>query len=84
MRVKFIKQLLFRTLMKVEIKKEFEKVIKDRIKKDNQFSSVEEYINHILEQVVERLRKEGFDHKNISKKQQKEVEKRLRSLGYLN
>ncbi|MBC8501443.1 MAG: hypothetical protein H8D38_06805 [DPANN group archaeon] len=70
--------------MKVEIKKEFEKVIKDRIKKDNQFSSVEEYINHILEQVVERLRKEGFDHKNISKKQQKEVEKRLRSLGYLN
>lgn len=70
--------------MKIELKKEVEKVIEKRIKQDNQFSSVQEYIDYILNQVVEKLNKEREEKEVISEESEKEVEKQLRNLGYLD
>lgn len=40
--------------MKVKIKEKIAERLKERVKSDNEFESVEEYVNYILKQVVER------------------------------
>lgn len=55
--------------------------IEQRIKSMN-FSSVEEYVRFVLEEV---LKEEGQQEgKTFSKEEEEEVKKRLRSLGYLD
>ena len=74
--------------MKVEIPDEIAAKIKKRVEATDEFSSVEEYVNHILKQVVERLEKEQQEEKEeepvFSEEDEEKVKDRLRSLGYLD
>jgi septum formation inhibitor MinC len=49
-------------------------------KKD--FESTEEYIDHLLEQIVEKIRKEE-QNKQYSDEQEEKVKEKLEQLGYL-
>ena len=65
------------------------KVLADKIKKRIEgtgFNSVSSYVVYILRQVVSNIEKDGKeDNKReaFSRKDEEEVKKRLRSLGYL-
>jgi len=65
------------------------KVLADKIKKRIEgtgFNSVSSYVVYILRQVVSNIEKDGKeDNKKeaFSRKDEEEVKKRLRSLGYL-
>lgn len=62
--------------MNIEIKNEIYEKIKKRIEK-SEFSSVEEYVNFVLEEVVKE--NEG----EITEEEEEQIKERLRSLGYL-
>ena len=49
--------------------------------KETGFSSVDEYVTFVLEEV---LKEEGEEETAFSKEEEEEVKKRLRSLGYLD
>jgi septum formation inhibitor MinC len=49
-------------------------------KKD--FESTEEYIDHLLEQIVEKIKKEE-QNKQYSDEQEEKVKEKLEQLGYL-
>ena len=67
--------------MKVEIKDEIYEKIKERIK-GIEFSSVEEYVNFVLEEVLKDEDKEEFEFE-LSEEDEEKIKERLRSLGYL-
>jgi Arc/MetJ-type ribon-helix-helix transcriptional regulator len=48
---------------------------------DTGFSSVDEYVTFVLEEV---LKEEGEEETAFSKEEEEEVKKRLRALGYLD
>jgi Arc/MetJ-type ribon-helix-helix transcriptional regulator len=62
--------------MNIEIKNEIYEKIKKRIEK-SEFSSVEEYVNFVLEEVIKE--NEG----EITEEEEEQIKERLRSLGYL-
>jgi len=68
--------------MKVEISDDIVKRLKKRIEEKGDFKSIDEYVNYILQQVVERLdsEKEG----SFSKEEEEKVKERLRNFGYLS
>ena len=72
----------------VNIKKEILQKLEKRVKETGSFKNVGEYINYILEQVVEKLEKEkrnaGKEKPVFSKKDEQKVKERLRGLGYLD
>ncbi|KYK25248.1 hypothetical protein AYK26_02085 [Euryarchaeota archaeon SM23-78] len=72
----------------VTIKKEILKKLEKRAKESGSFKNVDEYINYILKQVVDKLEKEKKEKKKqkpaYSKKDEEKVKQRLRSLGYLD
>ena len=69
--------------MKVEIKDEIYEKIKERIK-GTEFSSVEEYVNFVLEEVLkdEDEDEEEFEFE-LGEEDEEKIKERLRSLGYL-
>ena len=54
--------------------------IEERVKETG-FSSVDEYVTFVLEEV---LKEEGEEETAFSKEEEEEVKKRLRALGYLD
>ena len=69
--------------MKVDIKEEIVYVLENRVKETKDFRNVEEYINYILSQVVDKL--SGEKDKNVfSKEDEKKIKEKLKSLGYLD
>ncbi len=75
--------------MKVDINKEIAEKLEKRVKEKDDFKSVEEYINYILGQVVERLdedseKKDEEGEEVYSEEDEEKVKERLRSLGYLD
>jgi len=68
----------------VKIKGDILKRLEKRAKESGSFKNVDEYINYILKQVVERLEKEKAAKKKIvfSKKDEEKAKQRLKSLGY--
>ena len=72
----------------VKIKKEILAKLEKRAKESGSFKNVDEYINYVLKQVVDKLDKEGLAKKNkkpaYSKSDEEKVKQRLRSLGYLD
>lgn len=71
--------------MKIEIKEEIAKKLKKRVNELEEFSSVDEYVGYILEQVIEKLEKENkIEKDSVSSEDEKKVKERLRSLGYLD
>ena len=51
--------------------------------KDKDFDSVDDYVVHILKQVASRLKVEGKSGEVMSREDEEEVKKRLKTLGYL-
>lgn len=68
--------------MKIEIKEEIIKELNKRIRERKDFKSIDEYINYILQQVVERIKSEKKE--TFSKEDEANVKERLKSLGYLD
>lgn len=50
--------------------------------KEKDFESTEEYVDHLLGQIVEKIRKEE-ESKQYSEEQEERVKKKLEQLGYL-
>jgi len=65
----------------ITIPKPLYEKIKDHIQ-DTGFSSVSSYVTYVLRQVVSSLKEEGKDLV-FTKKEEDEVKKRLRALGYI-
>ncbi len=73
--------------MKIEIPEQISKKLQERVNRTNEFNNVEEYVNYILKQVVERLEKEkdtSQEEPVFSKEDEEKVKERLRGLGYLD
>mgnify|MGYP000064710827 CR=1 FL=1 len=68
--------------MKVEIKDEIYEKIKERIK-GTEFSSVEEYVNFVLEEVLKDDEDEEEFEFELSEEDEEKIKERLKSLGYL-
>ena len=69
----------------IGIKEDEYDVLKKRVEGNKEFKSVEEYIQDIVSQVVDRLREEkGGDEETYSKEDEEKVKERLKSLGYLD
>ena len=49
---------------------------------EKEFESTEEYIHHLLEQIVEKIKKEE-QNKQYSDEQEEKVKEKLEQLGYL-
>jgi Arc/MetJ-type ribon-helix-helix transcriptional regulator len=65
---------------KVEIKDEIYDEIKKRVEESEDFSSVEEYVNFVLEEI---LKDEEEEEVVYSEEEEEQVKERLRGLGYL-
>ena len=63
--------------VKIEIGEEIYRKIKDIVEKTEEFSSVEEYVEFVLEEVLKE------DEDEINEDDEKKVKDRLRNLGYL-
>lgn len=70
--------------MKVEINEDIKAALQKRVDKTDEFKSLEEYVNYVLKQVVDRLNEESSNKKDNSEKDEKIVRERLKSLGYLD
>ena len=67
--------------MKVEISDDIARKLIERIEEKKDFGSVDENVNHILQQVVERLKSEK--EQSFSNEDEEKVKERLKDLGYL-
>jgi len=67
--------------MKIEIKDKISERLQDRVHENGDFKNIEDYINYILGQVVERLDQEKEE---FSEKDEEKIKERLSSLGYLD
>jgi hypothetical protein len=70
--------------MNIEIDNKIIELFKIRVESNDEFSSVEEYVNFVLDQVAERLKDELKSDNSYSEEDEKKVKERLRSLGYLD
>ena len=70
--------------MKIEIKKELANELQKRDDQGEEFKNVEEYVNYVLGQVVEKLTNKTQEEPAMSKEDEEEVKKRLKALGYLD
>jgi len=67
--------------MKIEISDDIAKILVKRIEEKKDFGSVDEYVDYILKQVVERL--ESEKKQSFSNEDEEKVKERLKDLGYL-
>ena len=68
--------------MEIEIDEDIYSVLEARAE-EKEFDKTDEYITHLLEQVVEKIRKEKTGSQDsYTDEQEKEVKKRLEDLGY--
>lgn len=51
---------------------------------EKDFEETDDYVRHILEQVVEKIKKEKQQTSSYSDEEEEEVKNRLRKLGYLD
>lgn len=66
----------------INLPEEVYQKLEERVKKTNEFKSLEEYIVYVLKQVVEKLSEEEQEDV-YSPEEEEEVKKRLKDLGYL-
>lgn len=70
--------------MQIEIKDEIYDVLDARAE-ERDFEETDEYIEHLLEQVVEKIKKEKqAGDSSYSEEEEEKVKDRLRDLGYLD
>ena len=68
-------------MTKINIPEDIYDRLQKRVDSTDEFNSVEEYVEYILKQVVERLNAQTKP--SYSEEDEKKVKERLRSLGYL-
>ena len=51
---------------------------------EKDFDETEEYIQHLLEQVVEKIKREKQEQEEYSEEEEEKVKERLRGLGYMD
>ena len=68
---------------KVEISDEMYETFEERAPEKG-LDSAEEYVNYVLQQIVEKLEGEDKEEKTYSEEEEKKVKERLRGLGYLD
>ncbi|MBW3019066.1 CopG family transcriptional regulator [Candidatus Woesearchaeota archaeon] len=74
-------------MSEIKIPKEIADRLQKRVDESNgEFNTVEEYVNYILGQVVERLEAESNEHDEevYSEEDEKKVKEKLKALGYLD
>ncbi len=65
-------------ITKIELPNQISERLQKRVDETGEFSSVEEYVIYILNQVTEKLDKPGHSVKDEAK-----IKERLKKLGYL-
>ncbi|MBW2990329.1 CopG family transcriptional regulator [Candidatus Woesearchaeota archaeon] len=69
----------------VKIDKDLLKKLEKRAKEAGSFKNVDEYINYILKQVIERLeRKKAGEEADFSEEDEKKAKEMLKKLGYID
>lgn len=68
---------------RVDIKDEIYDVLELRAE-EKDFDETEEYVNYVLRQVAEKVRKEKKQQESYSNEEEEKVKDRLRGLGYLD
>lgn len=48
------------------------------------FDETDEYVHYLMEQIVEKIKKEKQEESSYSDEEEEEVKKRLKKLGYLD
>jgi AAA+ ATPase superfamily predicted ATPase len=69
-------------MTKVDVDDELFSVLEARATEKN-FEDTEDYIKHLLQQVVQKIKKEK-ENGSYSDEEEEEVKKRLKGLGYLD
>jgi Arc/MetJ-type ribon-helix-helix transcriptional regulator len=71
--------------IKVSLKKPLAKKLHRRLK-DTEFKSLSEYVNFILEEVINSLEDQETDEEDIeyTEEEEEKVKQRLKDLGYLD
>lgn len=70
--------------MKIEIDENIYEVLEARAE-EKDFEETEKYIDHLLSQVVEKIKNEkSSDDSSYSEDEEEKVKQRLRDLGYLD
>lgn len=52
--------------------------------REKDFDETREYIEYLLKQIVEKIKKEKEQQESYTEEEEEEVKKRLRGLGYLD
>ncbi len=75
-------------MAQINLNDELQAQLENIVKESNEFNSVEEYVEYILKQVIEKKRKAKADNDeldgNYSKEDEDKIRERLKNLGYLD
>lgn len=75
------KQLKLVDMTKIDIDDDKYEVIEVRAKEKG-FENTEKYIDHLMSQIVDKIKKET-EEKEYSEEEEEEVKKKLKDLGYM-
>ncbi len=67
--------------MKVDIDKNIIRALQERVNVSKDYNNVDQYINYILEQIVDRFKEQEVENA-IDPAEQKKIEQQLKRLGY--
>lgn len=70
-------------MTKVDIDDDLFEVLEARADEKG-FDDTEGYVHHLMEQIVEKIRREKEQGSSYSEEEEEEVKKRLKKLGYLD
>lgn len=70
-------------MTQIEIDDDLYSVLEARAE-EKDFDETEEYIQHLLEQVVEKIKREKQEQEEYSEEEEEKVKERLRGLGYMD
>lgn len=59
------------------------KILKARAD-EKDFNTVEEYVGHLMDQIVEKIQREKQDAEGYSDEEERKVKQRLKDLGYMD
>ena len=70
-------------MVKIEIKDPIYEVLEIRAE-EKDFDETDEYINYVLKQIADKVKREKEQQEGYSEEEEEEVKKRLKGLGYLD
>jgi Arc/MetJ-type ribon-helix-helix transcriptional regulator len=70
----------------INVNKEIVPKLQERVDSTDEFENVEEYVNYVLVQITEKLKKEtqNLEMADNNSKDEEEAKQKLRDLGYLD